>query len=395
MTGKPKRVFICAERRFPRGDAGANRVQYIARALMQAGHEVIVISIGKHRAQDYCEQSRFYIYNDVKYKNVPVRDGIYKRWDANIVSGRNTVKIIRDLDFCSSDIALIYTTNAIYGQILNDYCHNKIGATVVMDVVEKFQPFQYRCGCFNLRYLLFKYCFRKVYSRSNKIITVSRHLEKHFDELSLRVLRLPALIDSTEYVVKKQVNDGIIRLIYPGNIGRKEALGVMLQALLMLSDSEKSRVELHLTGNTKKELLEILGNQSFLLEQLKGLLHIHNWMTYESLLELYNRSDFLLFARNQNEATLSNFPSKVPELLACGIATIANKIGDFSDYLQDGIDSILFEKCTAEDCCAAIRKALDLNYEQLMAMRDNARKCAEQQFDFRLWSDKIHAFLES
>ena len=41
-----KRIFLCAERFFPRGDAGANRVLYIAKAMQEKGWEPIVISIG-------------------------------------------------------------------------------------------------------------------------------------------------------------------------------------------------------------------------------------------------------------------------------------------------------------------------------------------------------------
>lgn len=394
MLGKLKRIFICAERRFPRGDAGANRVQYIARALMQAGHEVIVVSIGENRSKDFCEQRKLYIYNQVKYKNVPVRDGLLKRWDANIVSGFNTVDILKEFGLNSTDFVLIYTTNPIYGQIVCNYSHKKIGAKVALDVVERFQSFQYNFGRFDPKFLLFTYCFNEIYPRTGKVIAVSKHLEKYFNDMGLCVFYLPALIDPTEHVIKNAMNDGIIRMIYPGDLGKKEAIVDMLKGFLMLSDSEKARIEFHITRTGKRQLVKILGDQMYLIDQMGKILHFHNWMSYESLLSLYSRMDFLFFVRSANEATLSNFPSKVPELLACGIPTIANRVGDFSEYLQDGIDSILFDKCTAEDCCAAIRRALKLKPAQLKEMGENARRCAEQKFDFRIWSNKLHKFIQ-
>lgn len=395
MDLKPKRVFICAERRFPRGDAGANRVQYIARALMQAGHEVIVVSIGENRAQDKCKHNQLYVYNGVKYRNVPLRDGFYKRLDAHVFSGFNTVRILKDIGLNSEDFVVIYTTNPIYGHIVERYTYRNLGATVAMDVVEKFQPFQYRFGRFDPMYLLFSLCFKAIHPRTGKVIAISKHLEKHFKSMSLSVLRLPALIDPSEFVVRKPSNDNIVRMIYSGLIGKKESLGVMLEGFLMLSDAEKERIEFHVTRTTKKELMTILGAQAQLVDQMGKMLHIHEWMSYESLMRLYDSIDFLFFARNQNEATISNFPSKIPELLACGIPPIANKVGDFPEYLEDGTNSILFEKCTALECCSAIRRALDLGPDQLKKLIENSRKCSELKFDFRLWADKIHEFVQS
>ncbi|MBQ7792107.1 MAG: hypothetical protein IJ367_01265, partial [Clostridia bacterium] len=42
-----KKIYICASAHFPHGDAGANRIQYIAQALMEASYEVVVLSCGK------------------------------------------------------------------------------------------------------------------------------------------------------------------------------------------------------------------------------------------------------------------------------------------------------------------------------------------------------------
>lgn len=48
-----KRLFICADRNFPRGDAGSNRILFMAKALQEKGWNVIVISTGKRNKQDY------------------------------------------------------------------------------------------------------------------------------------------------------------------------------------------------------------------------------------------------------------------------------------------------------------------------------------------------------
>lgn len=395
MLSRPKRIIICAERRFPRGDAGANRVLYIARALIQAGHELVVVSIGENRKEDYCEQTSLFNYQGVDYKNVPVSSGIRRRFDSNILSGFNTVKILKELALGSDTTVIIYTTNPIYGHIVSNYCLNDIKAEVVMDVVEKFQPFQYPFGRFDPKYLLFSYCFKNVYPKAFKVIAISKHLEDIFCKLGRKVIRLPALIDPADYVPRDPFSDGITRLIYSGDIGKKEALEVMLKGIILLSKEEKKCLELYFTRTTKDKLTDILGKNAYLIDQLSSNLIIMGWLSYESLIELYKKIDFLFFARNSNEATVSNFPSKVPELLSCGIPIIANRVGDFHEYLEDGVDSILFNNCTPTDCCTAIRRAINLTPDHRMEMIKNARKCAEQNFDYRKWSDKIHSFFQS
>ena len=53
-----KRLFICADRNFPRGDAGSNRILFMAKALQEKGWNVIVISTGKRNKQDYNREKK-------------------------------------------------------------------------------------------------------------------------------------------------------------------------------------------------------------------------------------------------------------------------------------------------------------------------------------------------
>lgn len=44
-------------------------------------------------------------------------------------------------------------------------------------------------------------------------------------------------------------------------------------------------------------------------------------------------------------------------------------------------------------CLQGIRKAIKMSARERAEMRNNARKLAEDEFDFRHWSKKIDAFL--
>ena len=43
-----RRLIICADRSFPRGDAGANRILFMAKALQETDWDVFVISTGRN-----------------------------------------------------------------------------------------------------------------------------------------------------------------------------------------------------------------------------------------------------------------------------------------------------------------------------------------------------------
>ena len=73
-----KRLFICADRNFPRGDAGSNRILFMAKALQEKGWKVIVISTGKRNKQDYNKEKDEYMYDGITYYNITFPDNKIK-----------------------------------------------------------------------------------------------------------------------------------------------------------------------------------------------------------------------------------------------------------------------------------------------------------------------------
>ncbi|MEH7204747.1 hypothetical protein V7094_00825, partial [Priestia megaterium] len=67
-----KRVFICAERKYPKIEAASNRIEYNAKALQHKGYEVIVIGIGDNFERDYDEVRQKYYFNGIEYFNIKI-----------------------------------------------------------------------------------------------------------------------------------------------------------------------------------------------------------------------------------------------------------------------------------------------------------------------------------
>ena len=131
-------------------------------------------------------------------------------------------------------------------------------------------------------------------------------------------------------------------------------------------------------------------------DSLKDMLIVHKWMHYEELIELYQSMHFLVLAREENQMTLANFPSKVPEVMCYGVVPIVSRVGDYTKYyLEDNVNSLIFDGCTIDLCLEKIRKALSMTEGEIADLSLKARECAENKFDYRNWVGKIHYALEN
>ena len=102
----------------------------------------------------------------------------------------------------------------------------------------------------------------------------------------------------------------------------------------------------------------------------------------------------MILFRFNNQVCRSNFPSKVPELLSCGLFIIANNVGDFFDYLEDGKDSIRIQENTVESCVAALLNALSLNEIERKRLSENAVTSAYEKFNYKRYSQSLTDFVK-
>ena len=145
---------------------------------------------------------------------------------------------------------------------------------------------------------------------------------------------------------------------------------------------------------SKQKLLQIIGNDKQ-LELLEKVLVFHGWMEYDELMELYQKSDYLLLARAKNIVTISNFPSKVPEIMRFGVIPIVSNVGDYTNkYLKSNENALIMQGCDAEICYEVVKQAIYMDEERLERMSASARISAEKLFDYRNWSDSISQTLE-
>lgn len=388
---KDRRIIICIDGIFPRGDAGSNRILYLAQALKLKDNNVTVLSFGESVTDGINEKT----YKGIAYRNAPLSDkSSIKKFQKKLFGGDIILRMLKQMRPRKNDLVLLYGSNSRFVSPLLNYC-KKENIKTIIDVVEWHQPFQYKGGSFSIKYRSSKKTFESLAIKADGIIAISSTIAEYYLNQKRNVSIFPPMsdVDDQEFLQVKSSNE--IHLIYPGNPFYKDNIVTMLKGLALLPQETLKNIYFHMTGVKKESLMNFLSEKVDLIDVLGSHLIIHEWMNYEELLELYKKMDYLLISRPDNLVTKANFPSKLPELMGWGIVPICNKIGDYCNYLSDAENAFIFENDTPEECAGAIIRACNISGEQRLVMRKAARICAEKRFDYHNWADELQMFLDT
>lgn len=390
------RLFILTNDPVPYGTANANYIRNFSKAIATRGWKVIVIGMHFDEKQKTIYQLEELESPKIQYWNLNIsKQGGKNYLNAYFRMALKYHSVMKQMNINADDYILVYSTELSTALAAQDCIEVPLRHKAYIEV-EWFQPYQYKYGILNPLYILWKLGFHYRANKFQKAIPISKNLEKFCIKYKCKTLVVPAMVDAKEGLLERSFSDKV-DFIYPGSANDKDSFNCMIRALAALTNEEKNKVRFHLTGNmTYEKLLEIIGNAD-LLNTLESVLIFHGWMLYEELIRLYQNTDYLLLARAKNKVTISNFPSKVPEMMNYGIVPVCSKVGDYTEiYLKNGFNSIQFTEDNIEECVTAIRKAINIKENhQLNEIKKNARKTAEIDFDYRVWGKRIVEFLQS
>jgi glycosyltransferase involved in cell wall biosynthesis len=382
------RVAVVGDFRFPFGDAASNRILALAQALREGGFTPVVISRGKPRPEDRAEAGRYFIdgIEYVSYADLP-EETFRQRLD-------RPIRAIEDAKRESGLAAVLIYASASWPFVpgLIQFCRrNRL--PLAADVVEWYGPRQFPHGVMDARYYLFSLCFRVYFQRIRSMVVISRLLEEYFTHKGCHTVRIPALVDCASTPHAESACGNKLRLLYAGSPGRKDLIGRALNGLLLLSDKELQSVKFTLLGPTEGQLARYFGGA--VPERLRGVVQARGRVTVREVSQELLRTDFTVLLRENRKFARAGFPSKVPESLAHGVPVLCNMTGDMALYLADGRECVEAFGPTSEDFAAALRRALALSPESLRDMKLAARRCAEENFDYRNYVAALKGVVES
>lgn len=377
------RVFICGALNFPRGGAASNYIQYFGLALLECGYEVHVIST---RNGEYTKSS----YKGLILDEIEYRSGkLWHHVDFKTGLTKAIIECLKTHKTRDGDIVIVYSHNLCLHKSVQSYCREngvKIGAVVV----EYFPEEQF---VNKIDYILYKILMKKVIPCHDFIFPISTYIEEKLSGGRARQMVLPIMADPYEYERKEKVVDDTRRFIFPARGKMKDALGNMVLAIGEILGKQEADVEFHFCGVKTDEICKVLKISD--KERLDSRIIVHEWLEYKDLIALYQKMDFLLLARDINEMTKANFPSKVPEVMCYGVIPIASKVGDYTKYyLTDGENSVLMDGCSVDEIKQTVEKCITFDNNTIHKLSNQAYCTATERFYYKNWVEKIDAFLK-
>lgn len=383
---KRNRLLILTFNKYPEGDAGAVRQHSFAKLFSAIGFDVTVIGMGEHTA--FKEQ----IYDGIPYLSFRHIGKNYASKVKNILLYKKNLKSYLRKD--SADVIMV--VDIPFHALLWVKKHAKKNKICLLhDSVEWYSPEQFRLRSFDPSYIMKHLYNTKWIDKSFKVIAISNYLEKHFTSRGLQAVRVPVIFDTEKAAHRKSNAIGKLTVLYAGSPGKKDYLKEVIEGFCLLNEEELNNVKLKIIGADRTQLIKLCGVSKQAINKLGEHLLTLGRLPRDEVLKQLEEADFTVLLRSPEQRyAKAGFPTKVVESLASATPVICNITSDLGDYIKDGENGIIVDGCSAEAFCGAIRKALKLSESEKTQMQKNARKTAENSFDYRKYAQLLSKLIK-
>lgn len=388
-----KTIIYTGYFRFPDKDAAAARVLGIGKILREIGYNVIFYGISDEIITNHV----WNCYDGFEYINEPASG---KKFNAvkrmfrmpsrlkAIINDKSKEETIAGVIFYNSPVHLI---SKLYKE-----CKRKKIA-MFADCTEWYSPLQFKGGVLNPFWWDSEIRMRYWHKKIGNIICISSYLEKYYQK-SCKVLRLPPLVDMTEEKWDCGEAHGEehlqqLNLVYAGTPGRKDNMLLILKSIIKLREQGKD-VRLHCFGPDRRDFINVLRDESLINDMSDGLI-LHGKIPQANIPKSLATCDFSIFLRPTKQYSQAGFPTKFVESFAASVPVICNESSDIMYYLQSGINGLLVGEFTITAICEVLNMAINLSHKEKLTLRYNAKRCAEDFFDYKPYIHEFEVFIEN
>jgi len=379
---KKRRLLIISYSKYPNGNAGAVREHTFAKLYQECGFEVVVVAMGD------CTDFSLKEYDGVKYvsfrKNPNTTLNKAMNW---FLYGKRLKKFLSTCGMEFTDILFIKTYFSSVLSWLKRYCKRK-GINLFHDSVEWYSPEEFSLGKLDIAYIKSNRLNTKEIDKQFRVISISKYLHDYFSSKGINSIRIPVIMDSESISCEKNIKGDKLVISYGGRIGKKDYVGNILRALLLLEESEKKKIEFRLMGATTEQVSEITSIPLDVLKSNADTIRCMGRVPRPVVLQNLQETDFTVLIRDASlRYAKAGFPTKVVESLMSGTPVICNLSSDLGEYLTDGENSVIVKDMYPESIADALRRALDIPADRRKEMQLSARKTAVDYFDYRRYVD--------
>ena len=386
-----KNVFVIVSGdRYPEGDAGAVREHAFALILKELGYTPLVVGMGATTDFKMREYDGVAYYS-LRYKKQNIICRALGRYLFNKHLNSILKKIGRD-----RIKGIMYVSGGKKSASFVKKYAEKNSILLYHDSVEWFSPEEFADGENNRAYQANNRLNTEIVGKGWRTVAISSYLYSHFEKRCDKAIRIPVImnVDKIEYSLDPTPGKKTV-FAYAGSPGTKDYLSEIIGGFAMLSAEDIAKIEVHVAGVTKEQLVNICGARAEDIERLGNSLIAYGRLPREKAVGIVRGADFSLLLRDENlRYARAGFPTKIVESLSCATPPVCNLSSDLASYLKDGENAIVIGGNKATFVKEAIEKILKLEKGALPKMRKNARKTAEESFDYRNYKDAFEAFIK-
>lgn len=380
MKTDTKKLLVITDCSFP-NSALASRVMsfiYLFNSLDFNIHVLLTKLDEKHFDKKYFET------NNITYQNV--KSSRSERLQSmlgneNIKSALNNYLTNNPTDY------VFMTSMGVDFKKVFDIC-KKHNVKVILEQCEWYDVSSFRYQYIDPRYIKFINNFKYNYKKVNGVISISRLLNKYYKENNVNTIIIPSIFDVKNSEYNTDVDLEKIKLVYSGSTGiSKECLKPILK-VMNSSDKYKNSFILDIYGINENDVLNNIDNQK---ELLNDNIKIHGKVDYNELKNALLNSNYQIFIKPERRSSNAQFPTKLAESMMYGLPVITNDTGDIGLYLNNEENGYLCNPDNIED---VFDKILQLDENTYKSQRINARKTAENNFDYRNYIEKMKELID-
>ncbi len=381
-------VLMVTPNEFPEGDAGAVRDLSFAKIYMELGYKVYMIC--KNQKQKNGE------FQGVEFVSIfkPAKNAVDKAirhygYSHTLKQAINTIEI----KYGVPSIIHLYDAPLNGIEYLKKYA-KKNGAVLIHDSVEWYSECEFEKGKWDKAYILKDKLNTKYIDSSFRVIAISSYLKEHFESRGIKSIRIPVIMDMEKGIDTITREGKKINLVYAGSPANKDLLKNMLQAFIALPENIVNKLHFNIVGVTKVQVLSRGMCAENQLDKYKEHITFYGRVPRSEVLNVLKKSDFSVLVRPANERyAKAGYPTKSVEAMMNSVAMLCNVTSDLGLYLKDGENAMLIQDESVASLKEGYERIAKLSEREIIQIRNNARKTAENSFDYRLYSQAVKELL--
>lgn len=387
-------IIYCGHFELPDRNALAHRVRANCYALMKSGFKPVMIGYDKKHTDKNILNTKSkdgdFEYFIIKYPSSLIE------WVQDCFTYKKIELVMKYYGYETIHSVVITSIGFINTIKLMKFC-KKYNIHLVSDSVDWFEKYTGNIIKRIVKIFDDKIMMKILRPKIHNIICISEFLQDYFNSKKCNTLIIPSLTFKEDkrfeklspyYIKNKKIYTYVGS---PGVRGSKDRIDWCIRAFDEVFN-KKPDYEMQIYGVGKEEFLLQFPELKVCVNQSTNIF-FHGRCDNSICLEAIKKSDFFIFAREDNITTKAGFPTKLSESFACGTPVITTPSGDIKKYVQDFKNGFVSKYCIYESFKMAVQCTEKLSEQEIIEMHRYSQ--SNSILDVHNWIDQINHYFRS